>query len=124
MADADKFFQETKEPARFQETQDSVKKFVSYHEERKTSVVLVTVTKMMRHSESVKFDCLHLHNEGLLPAQESDVYLVKIAECQPKWSFCIIKYTRIATDFGSNILCAYLLSMPTIYLLYIQTTRH
>ena len=38
---------------------------------------------------------------GVRP-QESDVYLVKIAECQPKWSLSIIKYTRNATDFGSK----------------------
>ena len=35
-------------------------------------------------------------------SQESDVLLVKIAECQPKWSLSIIKYTRNATDFGSK----------------------
>ena len=38
----------------------------------------------------------------LVLPQESYVYLVKIAECQPKWSLSIIKYTRNATDFGSK----------------------
>ena len=37
-----------------------------------------------------------------MTAQELDVLLVKIAECQLKWSLSIMKYTRNGTDFGSK----------------------
>ena len=43
-----------------------------------------------------------MRKQYMLAPQESDVSLVKIAECQPKWSGSIIKYTRNATDFGSK----------------------
>ena len=51
------------------------------------------------------FSCFHNVSLGIEDkSQESDVQLVKIDECQPKWSLSIINYrsTRNATDFGSK----------------------